>query len=420
MTATVVQLEGTTTYHRQDELEFLPLPSVDGYALEWPRGAVIIRAERLRRERGELVGELTIDCRLPSKSQTGRVSVGDFNLSSVRARQERARIAAERVAGLDWIGLLEEFCQRVIDAERVGRPAIVLRDVAAPVADEDVDVDGVRILRRHPMTLFGAGGDLKSLIALHWAVRLGERGLRVLYADWEFSGEDHRDRLERMTGEDMPDSILYVRCDRPITAEADRLRRIVTDERIDYLIADSIAFAVDGPPESAEVAAGYFRALRRIGVGSLNIAHITKGDGGDRMPFGSAFWANGSRSTWFSKRAEDNGTGPVRVGLFNRKSNVGPLARAVGYSVSFADGRIDFEPAKVGDMPDLSSRLPVWQRMVDVLRTGAMTIAEIAAEIDAPVDTVKKTASRGDGKTFVRTPGPDGIYRIGLAARDAA
>ena len=70
------------------------------------------------------------------------------------------------------------------------------------------------------------------------------------YADWEFSGEDHRDRLERLFGTDMP-AIWYARCDRALVYEADRLRRIVAENDISYVIYDSVAFACDGPPESA-------------------------------------------------------------------------------------------------------------------------------------------------------------------------
>ncbi len=218
----------------------------------------------------------------------------------------------------------------------------------------------------------------------------------------------------------MPD-ILYVRCERPMTAESDRLRRIVQEERIDYLVCDSVAFAADGPPEAAEVAAGYFRALRRIGVGSLNIAHTTKGENGDAKPFGSTFWHNGSRSTWYVKRSAASPDGSeLTIGLFNRKANLGRLASAVGYRITFADDRTTFALTDVREVADLAARLPIWQRMAQLLRGGSMTVADIAEELGEHVDTVKKAAQRGDGRQFTKIPGPDGIYRIGLAARDVA
>lgn len=399
---------------------FRPLRETDGYLLEVPSLGSELRVERLRRERGELIGELTVASGLPgTRSESGTLHVADFNLSSARARTERARIVAERAntPDVDWIGLLEDLCQAVIAAERVGQPAQLLRDVPRPPDDDALDIDrGLRLPRRHPAILFGDGGDAKSYLALYFATRMAAAGLRVLYADWEFSGEDHRARLERLTGEDMPE-LWYVRCERPMVAEMDRLRRIVREDRIDYLIADSIAFACDGPPESAEIAGAYFRAVRRIGVGSLHIAHTTKGENGDAKPFGSTFWHNGSRSTWYAKRATGSADSTrISVGLFNRKSNLGPLASAVGYALDFGSDRTTVSRVDVADT-ELADRLPVAQRMASLLaREGALTMAAIAADLDVPVDTVVKTAKRHDGKRFTKVAGSDGVYRIGLLA----
>lgn len=403
--------------------QFLALPSTDGYLLSVGEIGTELRIERLRREHGELVGELTVASNLPgTRSKNGTLHVADYNLSSARARTERARILADRsnAPTVDWAGLLEDLCQQVLAAERTGRPATLLRDLPRPAADEDLRVDGIRLLRRHPMMVFGDGGDAKSYLGLYWGTCLAADGLRVLYADWEFAGEDHRDRLERITGPDMPE-LWYVRADRPLTAEIDRLRRIVAEERIDYLIADSVAFACDGPPEAAEVAGAYFRAVRRLGIGSLHIAHITKGENGDQKPFGSTFWHNGARSTWYVKRSAESSDGAaITVGLFNRKANLGPLAPAFGYQITFGDGRTTFRTTEIANVADLAGNLTVRQRMIRLLRAGSLTMHEIASELEVPVDTIVKTASRGDGKVFVKLPGPDGVYRIGLAARDVA
>ena len=235
------------------------------------------------------------------------LSLADFNLSSARARTERARHLGKLADAveIDWDRLLEEFCQRVLMAEREGRPAVLLREFPRPV-DDHLDVEGIRLHRRHPAILFGDGGTAKSYTALYLAGRLDQRGVRVLYADWEFAGEDHRDRLERLFGPDMP-AVTYVRCERPLVHEADRLRRIVQEDEITYVIYDSIAFATDGPPEAAEMASAYFRAVRQIGVGSLHIAHVNRSDTGDKKPFGSSFWHNGAPSTW---KREDSRPSP--------------------------------------------------------------------------------------------------------------
>jgi hypothetical protein len=113
--------------------------------------------------------------------------------------------------------------------------------------------------------------------------------VRVAFFDWELDPYVHRGRLEGINGTEMPD-VMYVRCDRPLVHEVDRLRRIIKKERIEYAILDSIGYGTQGAPESAEAAMHYCRALRQLQIGSYLPAHITKsGDSNDQRPFGSVF-----------------------------------------------------------------------------------------------------------------------------------
>ena len=216
-----------------------------------------------------------------------------------------------------------------MSAERVGHPAVDLRDIERPSPDDMLDIDGLKLPRRHPSIIFGDGGALKSYFALYVAACLAERGFTVAFFDWELAADEHRDRLERLFGKAMP-GILYARCERALIYEIDRLRRIVKDRKVDFAVYDSIAFACSGPPESAEIAGAYFRAVRQIGCGSLHIAHISKAEGSDQKPFGSAFWHNGARSTWFAQCTESDGQ-TLNVGFFHRKSNLGKLQPPIAF-----------------------------------------------------------------------------------------
>jgi hypothetical protein len=400
--------------------------ALDGrYILGLAGTGIEIEIDRLRRRWDELTGELVVRCALPGARTIdahGTISAADFAVGSLRARQERAKLLAQRSQAptVDWFGLLEEFSALVLTAERRGQPVVHLRDVDRPAPDEDFDVDGLHLLKRHPVILFGDGGTAKSYLALHAAGRLACRGLRVLFADWELASEEHRDRLERLFGPQMPD-LLYVRCDRPLVSEVDRLRRIVQDEHVDYGIFDSIAFACDGRPEDAEVAAAYFRAVRALGVGSLHVAHISKAEGSDQKPFGSAFWHNGARMTWFAQRADESpDSRQLTIGCFCRKSNIGPLRPAVGFELTFEGERTTVRRVDLAGVQELAPRVALSQRMAYLLRGGARTIAEIAGELDAKSDSIEKAAKRSDGKLFVRVVGADGINRIGLLRRGAA
>jgi hypothetical protein len=81
----------------------------DGYELEVPKLGTVLRLEGLRRVRGELVGELCVISRLPGiPAVDGRLSVADLNVSSARARVERARMLDDRArlnGQVDWTGL---------------------------------------------------------------------------------------------------------------------------------------------------------------------------------------------------------------------------------------------------------------------------------------------------------------------------
>jgi hypothetical protein len=380
---------------------------------------VALEVDRVRRDRfGALRGELTVRCELAgARTVEGVLYSADFNLSDGRARLDVGRVINQRARAprVDWAWLLEEMCLRVRESERVGKPAVLLRDLPKPSPDDMLDVDGLRLPKRHPAIVFGDGGAAKSYLALFIAGRLAQRDLRVAVFDWELGGEDHRDRLERLFGNEMP-PVRYVRCNRALVHEVDHLSRIAHDEELDYAIYDSVAFACDGPPEAAEIAGHYFRAVRSIGVGSLHIAHVSKAENADQRPFGSAFWHNGARATWFAKLADAApGSEFITVGLFQRKSNLGALQPAVGFRVSFGKERTEVKRTDLSAVEGLAHRLTLIERMTGVLRAGARSIPELASELDAKTDSIIKTVSRWEKSgRLVRFPGPNGVVVVGL------
>jgi len=369
----------------------------DRFRITIPETAITLEVDRLRRERNQLVGELRVSCKLPGvPTHDGSLSIADFNLSSDRARSERANslLKQAKIKALDWHGYLEEFCQRVLAAERNGQPAIDIRTISRPDPDDAIYEAGIRLPRRHSTIIFGDGGAAKSYLALYLAGLLSQKGHTVGFFDWELAGEDHRDRHERLYGENMP-SLIYARCERPLVYEADRLRRIVQDSNIDFAIYDSVAFACDGPPESAEVAGRYFRAVRQIGVGSLHVAHVTKDAGGDLKPFGSVFWHNGARSTYFVKLSDSSPDGKtLSIGLFNRKANLGKLCPPVGFLITFTDTKTYFTEADPADTPELAEKMTIRQRLEHLLRNGGQPIERIADILEVKPDSVRRTVGR--------------------------
>lgn len=370
--------------------------------------------DRVRWKSDELHCELTVECDLAAAGAVNdhTVSIATFNVSSDRTRAERAKriqaVTSLREVPVDR--LLEDACQRVLAAERTGQPSVDLRAIERRAEGaQDLDHYGVVIPLRHPSILFGDGGSLKSYLALYLAAALAFQGLRVGFFDWELEAEDHKDRLARMFGHEEPE-IRYARCDRPLTQEIDRLRRIVEVDRLDFAVFDSVAFACDGPPEAAEVASRYFQALRQLRVGSLHLAHVTKADTGDQRPFGSAFWHNGARATWFIKPNDPLPNSPrVSLGIYPRKRNLGALPPPVGLAFDFAPEEVTVSRIAIDSVPDLDAKLPIRLRMLRLLRGGALSPEAIADELSADAETVRRTLRRYKGE-FTLLPG--GKYAI--------
>lgn len=396
------------------------------YRLALLAQGLMLDVKRLRWERGELFGLLSVSADFAGAQVVdGVMSVGNFNLTSPTARNSRASELAKRAHApeIDFGQLLEELCQRTITAEETGRPLVLLRNVTLPPAEDlaSTTIAGFPILRRHPVILFGDGGTGKSTLGLYFAGELERRGISVLYLDWECDEYDHRRQLAKMYGDDMPD-VKYRRCDRPLTIEAENIAEQVRHCGVEYVVCDSVAFACDGPPESAEVAQRYFRALRQLKVGSLNLAHITKGENSDKRPFGSTFWFNGCRAAWYAKRAETTAgdSDSVNVGLFQRKFNMGRMQSALGFEICHSDDRITIGMASVADNEQLAGELPLSQRLYAAVRRGGpQTLVALAEETGGKVETIDRYVRRNT-KTYIRVPGADGVQRISLVERRTA
>lgn len=402
------------------EREFRQLGD-DRFVLSAPGLGFSFEVSRLRRERGSPICELVVATTIAgAPTFDGVLSSGDLWLANPRQRSERAKLLACKARTgnrVDFEALLEELALRVVAAERRGAEPILLRDAPRAEPDAIFDVHGFPLLKRHPLILFGDGGTGKSLLALYFAGELARRGLPVALFDWELGAEDHKERFERLFGAEMP-PLLYVRCARPLVVEQDRLRRIIQDRAIAFAVFDSVAFACDGPPEAAEVAARYQGIVRGLNIGSLHVAHINKSERAEEKPFGSQFWHNGARSTWFIKPADAGEPGSLTVGLFHKKANLGRLQSSLGYRLEFGRERTHVARVDLADVESLAPRLPLRERLRHVLARGPMTTAAIAEALDAKPDSVEKAAKRSSA--FVRlVDQPDGIHRWALARRPA-
>lgn len=382
------------------------------YSLELLPAGITFEVDRLRREHHALKGELAVIVR-PGALPHARANIDpdtqvhyispptELNFSAPRSITERANILKERSGAsdsFDWYGLLSQFVFRITTTERRGKPSVILADIPDEPEDkvETWDVSGIPILPDLPMVLFGAGSSGKSYIAMHVAGTLALQGVNVLYCDWEFSERDHRKRLARLFVP-MPKNLHYISCDRPISDEIDRIVRIIRSGNIQYVIYDSMIFALGGPSDD-EHAAIYFRAIRTTRVGGLHIAHTAKGQleevASKQHVFGSIFFENGARSVWYCAKAEHSPRGEHYVGLYHRKSNVGELIKPRGLKLIFRGHRTLVEKMGVDESDELSASLPLLERMTKALSGGAMTRKQIAEDLNVPDAAIRSMLSR--------------------------
>lgn len=364
------------------------------------------------RRTGETHAELTVY--LTDEAEGRLLARTRLNLLSTDRIDRLAKSLEERTRhrDLDWREKLPLAVTWALDVYRIGEPAILLRDVADP--DRTADLLEQLVCGSGVTIFFGDGGTLKSYLAMWTAATLHElERARVLYLDWEDEDWVHKQRLQRL-GPEMPD-LLYRRMVGSLKDGLDPVRHIVRDEGIGAVVVDSIAPACGGEPESAEIAVSFFEAARRLGVPVIATAHNTK-IGGDDKPFGSTFWHNLARRTWFVKKVQELGAAGVSIGLFCRKNNLGPLYAPIGYRVEFGEDRTTFTRHEVADVIDLAKELPVKHRIASLLRTGALPIHEIADALEVSVESVRIALKRGKDRQFVLFDSVDRVERWGLKA----
>jgi hypothetical protein len=395
--------------------------------------------DRLRWDRyGQLGAEVT-------------VYLGEQQLHSawatITTTDGRAKLAGrlEKVSlDADWQQMVETACVEVRNRHRLGEPPITMADAPDVELGQAQLRDSARgdvILPANELTIaFGDGDTGKSMLALLFGAIIhtgrtdlagldvpDNRPMRVAYADWETSAGTQKARLRRMFGEFYPKDLLYI----PggglaLTDSIDRFRRIIREHRIGYLIVDSIAYACGGPPEDASVASAFHNALQQLGMGStlgvLAIAHVTKADtkASTERPFGSAFWHNSARMTWYLRRNEGHGE-RYGVGMFCRKHNLGPRSASVGLTLDYANGGLTFTRTDPLNDAGLAGNETLGVRIHRLMLTNKglpMTYADIAEALDEDAKVVAETCRRAIGSgMFVHGPNEGRERTIALPIR---
>ena len=329
-----------------------------------------------------------------------------ISLTSMASRTQFAKRMAELYKEADWNTIIEQVCVLGLRMFREGEPVLRL------TKDAQVEPLSSRLspllYDRLPSVIFGPGGIGKSYVGLLCAllVESGQclAGLEavkgpVLYLDFESEYGDFVERAKRLwQGHPQlePAQPLYRRCSLPIAEDLPALQYIVAKSQIQLLIIDSLAAACGSDLYVPETPIRLFAALRSLRVSSLILAHVSKNEDKGKSIFGSVFFGNFARSVWEMKKAQEVGDAVIRIGLYQRKHNLGPLHRPIGLKLTFGEA-VHITPIELTDEMELAEALSLPERIKAALKQGAKTARELSDELEISLAQVKNRLTDGKG-----------------------
>lgn len=401
------------------------------YRSEWS-GPTFVRMDIDHIHQSSRDGEITAEVRVISTApvpMAGIIHQARFTVTGTRSRSELAKHCSTRTPGqdIDWNGLVEWAAVKTISAFRQGEPPTYINEAPRPT-DDGFLVPPI-VLGRLPTVWFGDGGVGKSALALAAAVSIqtGEPVLgsqpstitRVAILDWEMDAWEHRKRLEGLClSLDMAaPKILHIPCRTAIWNDVERLQGILVEYEIGFVVVDSVGMACAGLPlVSDEAAIRFYTALRQLDIGALCIAHRSKAEDGDQYPFGSVFWHNQARSTWYVRKAQEPGQNILEVAMHQRKANTGQIEMPVGFRLIFGDKAINISRQGPRDSALLMETASVSVRMGEFLKAGPATVAQIASELGVKESAVRAAFNRSKASGRFMEWVTGGERKIGLAA----
>ena len=382
------------------------------YSYQWPDLKIEATVSRLSMNgKQSLCAEVVIQHTLGETPELFEHT--KLNLTSNLARTQLAKALTERAKGIDWVSVLKDIAVLTIEHYRQGEPVVAIGNQPS-IMERTFQLYPI-LEKGEPTTIFGPGGSGKSYLASYIAVlvQLNQPGVydwlpecgNVLYLDWEASVDVHERRVWAVKCglglEDSEEEIFYRFCSQPLVDDIMEIQRAVSDCGANLVIIDSQVAASGQDPDKAETVSQYYNALRSLRCTTLTIDHIPKStEGAKSMPFGSVFKWNRARSLFEVRQCQEAGENILELGLYHRKYNEGRLLKPLGLSLEFCHGanetleKVIFTETDIENIPELAKGLKLKERMIALLRDGAMTVGEIAEAAETTQGTVRVILNR--------------------------
>jgi len=272
---------------------------------------------------------------------------------------------------------------------------------------------------RYITTIYGSGGNAKSILALNLGIAyagglgrwlgLGVFGSGpVLYLDFELDVEEQHRRVRDLCqglSVKVPEKLAYLSALGWRTPEAfDAALRACRRHGIKLVILDSLGPAMLGDAERAKDFIAfhntYLAPFRELGTTVLVVDHQGKVQAGERYQdkgaFGTAYKSHLSRSVIQVEGVRrDKDTKTLNVRLRHTKANFGPRRDPLGVEVAFSHRSITVEPVEV-DPTELAGEatLNAEDRVLLALDAGAAFPDELAEKTGLATGTVQNCLTR--------------------------
>lgn len=371
-----------------------------GYECTFPAEGVTIFIDHLYRRSDGLKGEINVQTTVPGVPRD--LYSGNFILSTLAARASTAKHLASRCEGSAlnktlWEFILEDFCRKVVLAERQGEP--IKRIGTQMLLNKSTWLVWEAILNKDIGTVFGPGQTGKSRLALAWALTVltgvefvpgfntSETG-EILYLDWETSEEKLIARCQHLCkGVGLePVDFWYQPCRVPFVEMYEKTMKDVQANDVKLVILDSVEAATAGTREGgADQNAAVmllYQALRHLNTSVLLIDHVNSAQAnqteGVRKPYGSIFKYNYARYAFELRNLQaKKQPGDEHLVLQCAKYNDGSMPKPVGLHVTWDGMKTRYESETAA--PIVTGEKQVQLKKIQVaLEQGPMTYTEIA------------------------------------------
>lgn len=340
------------------------------------------------------------------------------NLFSSSSKQTFVRTVVNTYGkDVQWDGILQKACGLYIKACE----SYLEREVRTPYENMEETPTTYLLqpfIQKNGINLFfGARDSCKTYLTIRMIMSLAsglpflfetpKERVRTLFLDYEADAGTFQNRVRRLgegtkgwKPEYARENIRYVRInDQSLSHITASLKSIIRKEQIGLIVIDSCAKANDAAIEESRTANAFSRTLDRIGVTSLIIGHVRKGDKEQEDIFGSSFYMNDARNAWNAQKTSEEESPHVDIGLFHRKSNNDRRHGAKSVEIIFQgdDGPVIVQK---GTKPVGANSLRAL--ILDELRTGPKKVKELSEQAGASPNAIRARLGQLKGKYVIK------------------